>query len=188
MKTFPSRGHRHLALLFLCFVGIAVRGAPAAFVTRNDTTTKAGNVLAYFLPAAAMGVTLGLHDGEGSWELVDAGALAMGLTVALKYSVNSVRPNGAPHGFPSGHAAISFTSAEFLRKRYGWEYGLPAYALAAFVGYSRIHAHEHTFRDVGAGALIGIGSSYLFTKPYHGWTIVPELELKSWHLSASRNF
>jgi len=32
---------------------------------------------------------------------------------------------------PSGHTAISFSPAEFLRKRYGWEWGLPGYAAAS---------------------------------------------------------
>jgi hypothetical protein len=156
--------------------------------TRNDGITQAGNILAYALPAAAFGLTLGLKDREGSWEFGESAAITMGLTVALKYSVNSTRPNGEAHAFPSGHAAISFSTAEFLRQRYGWEYGLPAYALASFVAYSRIHAHEHNFRDVSAGALIGIGTSYLITKPYHGWKLEPTVGMRAYGLSASRDY
>ncbi len=39
--------------------------------------------------------------------------------------------------------SISFASAEFVRNRYGWRYGLPAYVLASFVAYSRVEANQH---------------------------------------------
>lgn len=57
-------------------------------------------------------------------------------------------------------------SAAFVQKRYGWEYGIPAYLLAGYVGYTRIEANKHDGWDVLAGAAIGVGMSYLFTKPY----------------------
>jgi membrane-associated phospholipid phosphatase len=98
----------------------------------------------------------------------------MGVTYALKFTIDTTRPNGENQSFPSGHATISFTSAEFICKRYGWEYGLPAYALATFVAYSRIEAGQHYPIDVIGGAAIGIVSSYLFTRPYKGWNIQPE--------------
>ena len=77
------------------------------------------------------------------------------------YSINTTRPNGERQAFPSGRTAISFSAAEFMRKRYGWEYGLPAYVLAGMVGYSRVRAHEHYFRDVFAGAVIGVATGNL---------------------------
>ncbi len=68
--------------------------------------------------------------------------------------------------FPSGHTSTAFQSASFIQKRYGWEYGIPAYALAGFTGYSRLNAQKHDGWDVLAGAVVGIGSTYLFTTPY----------------------
>ena len=65
------------------------------------------------------------------------------------------------------------SAAEFLRRRYGWEYGVPAYALAGFVGYSRVESREHYPHDVLAGAAIGFISSYVFTRPYHGFHVKP---------------
>jgi membrane-associated phospholipid phosphatase len=56
-----------------------------------------------------------------------------------------------------------------MRKRYGWEYGAPAYATASFVAYSRVESRKHYPHDMLAGAGIGILSSYIFTKPYKGW-------------------
>jgi len=91
------------------------------------------------------------------------------VTFGLQYTIDEKRPNGEPHSFPSGHTSISFASAEFVRNRYGWKYGLPAYVLASFVAYSRVEAKQHYIHDVLAGAAIGIVSSYLFTRPYEGW-------------------
>ncbi len=80
--------------------------------------------------------------------------------------------------FPSGHTSTTFQSASFIQRRYGWKYGIPAYALAAFTGYSRINAQKHDGWDVLAGAVVGIGSSYLFTTPYQKEHM--ELTLSSW--------
>lgn len=83
---------------------------------------------------------------------------------------------------------MSFASAEFIRKRYGWEFGVPAYALATFVGYSRVESDQHYTHDVIAGAAIGILSSYIFTKPYNGWNVELEGDLKSVGVRFTREF
>ncbi len=90
--------------------------------------------------------------------------LAMGRTLAatytLKYSVDAERPNGDGHSFPSGHSAVSFAGAEFIRKEYGWGWGASAYLLAGFVGYSRVKAEDHYTVDVLSGAAIGVLSNH----------------------------
>lgn len=131
----------------------------------------AGDVLQLALPATAAGLTLGFQDLQGTTQLAAASALALGVTYGLKYTVNEERPNGGSHSFPSGHSSMSFSSAEFLRKRYGWKFGIPAYLAASFVAYSRVQAKQHYVHDVLAGAAIGAGSSYLFTRPYRGWQV-----------------
>ena len=68
--------------------------------------------------------------------------------------------------FPSGHTSTTFQSASFIHKRYGFKYSIPAYALAGFTAFSRINADKHDGWDILAGAVIGIGSSYLFTTEY----------------------
>jgi membrane-associated phospholipid phosphatase len=65
-----------------------------------------------------------------------------------------------------------------MRKRYGWEFGIPAYAAATFVAVSRVEAKEHHVQDVLAGAAIGIASSYLLSQPYQGWHLQPEVGQK----------
>ncbi len=150
--------------LFLA-VGVDVHG---------DGIQTAGDVVTAILPAAAGGMILVLKDGEGVWQLAESGALTLGATYGLKYAVNERRPNGESHSFPSAHSSVSFASAEYIRKRYGWEFGIPAYALASFVAYSRVESDQHYAHDVIAGAAIGIASSYLFTRPYLGWNVKAE--------------
>ena len=43
---------------------------------------------------------------------------------------------------------------------------MPAYAVAAFVGYSRVQADRHHWHDVAAGAVLGWGASMLTTSRY----------------------
>jgi membrane-associated phospholipid phosphatase len=135
----------------------------------GDSIETAGDILQLVLPAAAAGLTFGYRDWPGAVQFGESAGVTLGVTYALKYSIHETRPNGSSESFPSAHSSISFASAEFMRKRYGWEYGIPAYALASFVAYSRVESGNHWPHDVIAGAGIGILSSYIFTKPYKGW-------------------
>jgi len=154
----------------------------------SDSIEQAGTVLEILLPATATGLTLGYKDGTGALQFGESAALTLGVTYALKYGIDETRPNGGGQSFPSGHASISFASAEFMRKRYGWEYGLPAYAAASFVAYSRVEAGEHHPQDVAAGAAIGIISSYIFTRPFAGWLIQPDVDPRYYAIMLSRTW
>jgi membrane-associated phospholipid phosphatase len=164
---------RSLLLIVLLLTSV-VRGAEFARA-RLDGLTRTGDVMAYVLPATALGLTAYHRDGAGAWQLGQSAAIGMATTFALKYTVNARRPNGDPYSFPSGHATMAFASAEFMRVRYGWKFGLPAYLFASFVGYSRVHANLHYYRDVIVGAAIGVASSFLTTTSFAGRTIRPEL-------------
>jgi membrane-associated phospholipid phosphatase len=155
-----------LVLAFFSFYLTTSIGARA-----SDSIAEAGDLLQFILPGTAAGLTLGYWDGKGALQFGESAVLTLGVTYGLKYTVNEKRPNGGSQSFPSAHTSISFCSAEFMRKRYGWEYGIPAYAAASFVAYSRVEAREHHPHDVIAGAAIGIVSSYIFTRPYKGWDI-----------------
>ncbi len=146
----------------------------------------AGDALAIALPAAAAGLTFGFRDGQGALQFGESEALALGVTYGLKWTIDGKRPNGDNQSFPSAHASTSFVSAEFIRKRYGWDYGIPAYIVATFVAYSRVEAKQHYAHDVIAGAAIGIGSSYLFTYPYKGWHIQPEADHEHYGIRLTR--
>ena len=153
-------------MLFCLSVGVDVQA--------GGSVESAGDALRFILPAYAASLTLVFKDGQGTLQLGESAALTLGVTFGLQYTIDEKRPNGEPHSFPSGHASISFASAEFVRNRYGWKYGLPAYVLASFVAYSRVEANQHYTHDVLAGAAIGIISSTLFTRPYEGWHIQAE--------------
>ncbi len=142
----------------------------------------------YVLPATAGGLTLGYRDYKGTLQFGESAALTLGVTYGLKYAVNERRPNGGSESFPSAHSSISFSAAEFMRKRYGWKYGVPAYAAASFVAYSRVEAREHYPQDVVAGAAIGIASSYIFTRPYKGWHVQAEAGDKYYGIRLSRSW
>lgn len=151
-----------------------------------DDIQTAGDILQLVLPATGGALTLANRDWQGSLQLAESSALTLGVTYGLKYGVNERRPNGGTESFPSAHSSISFAAAEFMRKRYGWEYGIPAYAAAAFVAYSRVEAQQHYPHDVVAGAAIGIISSYIFTRPYKGWHFELQADGKFYGFSLSR--
>jgi membrane-associated phospholipid phosphatase len=140
----------------------------------GDAIETAGDILQYVIPATAGGLTLGYKDYRGTLQFGESFAVTEAVTYGLKYTVDETRPNGGSQSFPSGHTSVSFCGAEFIRKRYGWELGIPAYAAASFVAYSRVEANEHYPHDVIAGAAIGMLSSFIFTKPYKGWEVKTE--------------
>src|SRR5436190_8546933 len=99
--------------VFLFLPGIALFAAFGCWsLAAADAIQTAGDVLQFVLPATAAGLTLGYHDGEGALQLGESLAVTLGVTYALKYSVNERRPNGGSQSFPSGHTSISFSSAE----------------------------------------------------------------------------
>ena len=51
-------------------------------------------------------------------------------------------------------------------RRYGWEYGLPAFAATQFVSYSRVQAHQHRWYDTLASSGIAAGYAYVLGTPF----------------------
>jgi membrane-associated phospholipid phosphatase len=98
----------------------------------------------------------------GGWSTVRLAALSLAGTnlvvESLKRIVGRERPDGehkrSNSSFPSSHAANAFAIAWLLRARWR-KAGLPAFALALLVSFSRMYLHRHFLSDVVAGALIG---------------------------------
>lgn len=138
-------------------------------------TETAGNVLTAAIPVLGAGMTFFKHDDPGKQQFLVSCLVNLGVSYGLDAATSNERSKNEDNkgSFPSQHTAIAFQGASFIHCRYGLEYALPAYAGAAFVGYSRLQADKHYPEDVIAGAAIGFLSSYLFTTPYCGVQIVP---------------
>ena len=134
----------------------------------KSSTQTTGDILQVAVPLASLASTLWVEDDyTGSIQFAKSLVTSSLSTLALKHLVNERRPNGnCCDSFPSGHTSVAFMGASFIQFRYGWKYSIPAYAAATFVGYSRVDSKEHYTRDVVAGALVGVLSSYLFTSSY----------------------
>lgn len=174
-------------LVFSLLVLSAGRGhAQSAREDSNPAAERAGDVLQVGIPLVALGLTFLLNGEEdadkaqsrfaGSGLALDTEWLRMNgsprhdlmlavgrtelATYTLKYSVDAQRPNGGGQSFPSGHTSVAFAGAEFIRKEYGWWWGVPSYLAASYVGWSRVETKNHWTRDVLAGAAIGIFSNH----------------------------
>lgn len=197
-----------LAGLLLAVVHAGAAQAVEPERDASPATERAGDLVQVGVPVVALGLTF-LIDSDSGFEADASSFLYVGAapesdrnwfqlggtprhdlmaamlrtevaTYALKYSVNEQRPNGGSHSFPSGHTSVAFAGAEFMRKEYGWGWGVPAYMAAGFVGWSRVASGNHWSRDVFAGALIGIASNHDFlnlTIPFGRWTMAPTVLL-----------
>lgn len=150
------------------------------------------DVFAIVLPATALTLTLCEKDWKGLLQGVETAAVTAGATLILKYTIKEWRPDRSnQHSFPSGHTAVSFASAAYLQRRYGWAWGAPAYALSAYVGWGRCYSKKHHWYDVVAGAAIGAGSAYIFTRPFarkHDLQIAPSSDGTNIGVYASFSF
>ena len=128
--------------------------------------------------------------GEGQWVRSTGASLIINsvLRYGLKDSEWSERPNGSPYGFPSGHTAFMASSAAFLQDRYGWKYGVPAYALTGYVAWVRVDTDHHRWRDVIAGAALSWSVSKLFVSPHDMPHITPIIGPKHIGLQWERTF
>lgn len=164
--------------------------------TEINSTRKAvrtsGDILMFVTPVASLATVLALQDWQGLKQGAFAGVTAVGLTFALKYIVDKERPDHSDnHSFPSMHTTVSFAGAAFIQRRYGWKWGIPAYLLSTYVGWSRVYGKKHDWWDVTAGAAIGVGSAYIFTRSFarkHELTISPVAGYGHYGIYASMKF
>lgn len=143
-------------------VSFSLTGASA-----SEPAFKAGAVLGgkEFQFGASL-AAYGLGRATGNSRLAQVGGnllraqiVAQTVTHAVKYSVRRMRPDGSTrNSFPSGHTSVSFASATVLQREFGWKAGLPAYAVATYIGWSRVEHKRHFASDVLFGAAIGLMS------------------------------
>jgi membrane-associated phospholipid phosphatase len=143
--------------------GLAV-AVPSPAAAGGHGWSKASSVGRDLLVGAALGVPAVQGDWHGDLQAGASLLAAGGTTFVLKELIHERRPDGSDNkSFPSGHTSVSFAAAATLEKRYGWKAGLPALALASFVGLARVQADKHFVHDVVAGAAIGSISGLLLT-------------------------
>jgi membrane-associated phospholipid phosphatase len=139
-------------------------------IALETSIERAGDYMQFAPAAASVVAILANGDGEGFWQFAQSMGANLTATWILKYAINKPRPEGRldGHAFPSGHTSMAFQGAAFMQRRYGWAYGIPAYAVAGFVAYSRLEGinDRHDGWDVIGGIVVGICSSYLLTTPY----------------------
>jgi membrane-associated phospholipid phosphatase len=155
---------RHLLAFALATCALP---APAWAVSEEDwdDASRVGEVA---LVATAIGMPVLAGDGAGAWQAGGSLGATWLVTEGLKRTVRERRPDGSDRrSFPSGHTSISFAAAATLHQRNGWEVGLPATLVAAFVGVARVKADRHYWHDVLAGAVIGEAAGFLITSPRH---------------------
>lgn len=185
MRQFIFTCMMFLISLSICAQEIEVTGGRKA-------VRKSGDVLVFITPVAALTTILATQDWQGLKQGVFTGITTLGVTYALKYIVKKDRPDHSDnHSFPSMHTSVSFAGAAFIQRRYGWKWGIPAYAISTYVGWSRVYGKKHDWWDVAAGAAIGAGSAYIFTRPFakkHNLSISPVAGDGHYGIYASMSF
>ena len=135
----------------------------------RSTIEEIGNITQIIVPVYALGMAINEKDWEGVRQFTYSFAAMQVSVIGLKAIIDEERPNHSDNNsFPSGHTASAFSGATFIHKRYGFKRAIVPYLLAGFTGYSRIHADEHYFHDVAAGALISGLFTWLFVDEYNG--------------------
>ncbi len=157
-------------LIFLFLLSGTLLHAQSYELSSGRKAVKtSGDVLFIAAPVAALTTVLLKEDWQGLKQGAFTAAATAGVSYALKYSIKKERPDGSNnHSFPSFHTGVTFATATFLQRRYGWQYGIPAYAVASYVGWSRSYGKKHDWWDIVAGAAIGAGSAFIFTRPFAG--------------------
>jgi membrane-associated phospholipid phosphatase len=167
-KRLPKDNTVPILALGATFAATALtydRTVSASFDGAQASSFKPGAILggAEFQFGASVG-TYAIGRLTGNSRVAEVGAHLMRaqivsqvVTHSIKAAVKRTRPDGSTqNSFPSGHTSVSFASATVLQREFGWKVGIPAYAVASYIGFSRVEGHRHYVSDVLFGAAIGV--------------------------------
>ena len=151
--------------LLLAFTLSLSSGANAV---SNNTWADISDVGVFTLAGSALILPMARDDWEGARQAAYSLGTAEAISLLGKASIHEQRPDQSDNNsFPSGHSAVAFASATTIYKRYGWEVGMPAYALATLTASARVAARKHHWYDAAAGAAIGSVSGWFFTDAFN---------------------
>jgi membrane-associated phospholipid phosphatase len=176
MRGDPDRRRPRCVATLLLVASFCWSVPSLASQETKDTAQRLGDVGQYVPAIVGVALATARRDEAGLGQLALTSATTLALVHTLKPVVHRRRPSGGEYSFPSGHTAIAFAGAGFVHRRYGWWYGIPAYAVSAFVAYSRVHSKAHWTSDVLAGGAIGWTSSLVFTRQRASVTVTAVTE------------
>ena len=132
----------------------------------SDPIRTAGDIGQISTPLYGLYLTYEYSDKDGRIQFYKSSVTTILTTHFLKQTIDKPRPDGTNNNsFPSGHTSAAFSGATFIHKRYGLNKAWPAYAVASFVGFSRVYAKKHYWEDILAGAILAGINTWIFTSP-----------------------
>ncbi len=167
---------RPLSVLATAGITLSAIGSAPAQAGSRDNWATASDVGAYSLAAVAIGLPLVEKDKHGAFQALGSIAVNRVIVSGLKEAFPETRPDGSDNkSFPSGHTSLAFASAASLYNRQGKNVGIPAMAVAAFVGIARVEAKKHFWYDAVVGAAVGGATGFLITnkKPDRESAFIP---------------
>lgn len=72
------------------------------------------------------------------------------------------------YSFPSGHTMVSFAAAGSI-VLFKPTLGVPAFALATLIAFSRLYLFVHFPTDILGGLLVGLACAYMAKKVMDSW-------------------
>lgn len=152
------------------FIALIIINVISINIVFAECTSKQHSPYADFgktaMPIASIGVSLLHKDYIG---VVGSAIITYGVYPLNNYvekKINAKRPCGCMGSFPSGHMIMMAGASSHLYHRYGWEYGLPAYAISFALAHDRVKCKAHYWSDlIGTAAIMHV-AGYLFIKKF----------------------
>jgi hypothetical protein len=127
------------------------------FFKPGDILGSTGTLVGASVAAYALGRATGHYRiAHVGLDFLRSEILTEAMVQSLKYTVRRPRPDGSSgYSFPSGHSAVTFSTAAALQRHLGFRRALVVYAGASYIAMSRLHDNVHYLSDVVFGAAVG---------------------------------
>lgn len=149
-------------------IGDSINRSIQSTASHTSTNDHLDDFVAITPVAAVYGLNLcgikGKHNFKDRTIIIGTSyAILLPVVYGTKAATGILRPDGSAYtAFPSGHTAVAFAGAEFLRQEYKhrspW-YGIAGYTIATATAGLRVYNNKHWAADVAAGAGLGILST-----------------------------